>query len=311
MIDYTVFYKHVMPASGSWPATDWTLFLSAFTSAERVHYVFKEAMAVRKKWLIFPEYGYLESEYPLDCFAPSTRDESEFVLSLMAELSVNLKAERICIDVTGFIRPYLLYLLRYLADQGVKKFDAIYSEPTKYSNREKTQFSDEEVIEVRQVSGYEGTHVPDTGNDLLIIGSGYDHELISQVAENKIHARRVQMFGFPSLRADMYQENVCQAKKAEGAVGSDCATLFAPAYDPFVTAQVLSECISRFSTQRLISNLYLSPLATKAQVLGFGLYYVVERVNSAASIVFPFCRSYAQETSTGVSRVWKYTVELP
>jgi hypothetical protein len=46
-------------------------------------------------------------------------------------------------------------------------------------------------------------------------------------------------------------------------------------------------------------------------VLGFAVYYLTERRNSATSLIFPFCEAYEQETSTGVSRIWKYTVELP
>src|SRR5580658_4376694 len=43
---------------------------------------------------------------------------------------------------------------------------------------------------------------------------------------------------------------------------------------------------------------YLSPLATKPQVLGFALYYLTECRNTAASLIFPFCQAYDQETST-------------
>lgn len=123
------------------------------------------------------------------------------------------------IDITGFIRPYLIFLVRWLAEQGVRRFDALYSEPVIYSKREQTRFSDETVVEVRQIAGFEGTHNPDTSNDYLIIRAGYDHPLIAAVAENKELSRKIQIFGLPSLRADIYQENVLRAYRAEEAVG--------------------------------------------------------------------------------------------
>lgn len=218
-------------------------------------------------------------------------------------------------DITGFIRPYLVFLLRWLAEHGVRHFDALYTEPVIYSHREKTRFSDEAVVEVRQIAGFEGTHVPDTSNDYLIIASGYDHQLIAQVAESKEFSRKIQLFGLPSLRADMYQENVLRADRAKEAVGRDThdelSNFFAPANDPFTTASTLREIVTRLNAGRPITNLYLSPLSTKPQVLGFALYYLTECRNSATSLLFPFCEFYDQRTSTGVSRIWKYTVELP
>jgi hypothetical protein len=146
---------------------------------------------------------------------------------------------------------------------------------------------------------------------VLIINAGYDHQLIKDVAESKDRARKVQLFGFPSLKADMYQENVWRANKAEEAVGSQAPAYFAPAYDPFVTANVLGDIVRELNEKRPVTNLYLSPLATKAQVLGFALYYLTELRGSASSIIFPFCDTYNRETGTGLARVWKYTVELP
>ena len=48
----------------------------------------------------------------------------------------------------------------------------MYSEPARYGNKEDTEFSSSEFIEVRQVLGYEGSHNTDTSRDVLIIGGG-------------------------------------------------------------------------------------------------------------------------------------------
>ena len=118
-------------------------------------------------------------------------------------------------------------------------------------------------------------HSPNLSNDLLIIGAGYENHLISQVAKFKDQSQKVLLFGFPSLRADMYQENVLKAHLSEENTGSkafeDSRRYFAPANDPFVTASVLSEIVERYNTRTEITNLYLCPLATKAQTLGFAL----------------------------------------
>lgn len=316
MIDYSVLYRGELPIEGEWPAdVCWDVFISAYTAAERVRYVFDKAMAGAKHWLVFPEYQFAPTDYPDCAFAGGSRDEAEYI-SAFWNLSIgDVTGKTLGIDITGFVRPYLVFLLKWLAAHGVERFDALYTEPVIYREREQTRFSDEAVVEVRQVAGFEGQHNPDSSNDYLIIGAGYDHQLIAQVAENKELSNKIQIFGLPSLRADMYQENVLRARSAEESVGrqpsDESSTFFAPANDPFITASKLREIVNRLNARKPITNLYLSPLSTKPQVLGFALYYLTECQNDATSLLFPFCESYHQETTRGVSRIWKYTVELP
>ena len=73
---------------------------------------------------------------------------------------------------------------------------------------------------------------------------------------------------------------------------------------------VLSELVSREHTEAPITNLYLSPLATKAQAIGFVLFYLTECENKSTSIIFPFSQTYERETSVGLSRVWLHTLEF-
>lgn len=316
MIDYTVLYKGELPVQDVWPAdVRWDIFISAYTSAERVQSIYDKVNATSKYWLVFAEYGFTAADYPNGAFAIPTRDEAEYLRAFWDASIGDAAGKTFGIDITGFMRPYLIFLLKWLAEHGVQRFDAIYTEPVIYSKREETRFSDETVVEVRQIAGFEGTHNPDTSNDYLIIGAGYDHQLIAQVAENKEFSKKIQIFGLPSLRADMFQENVLRAFRAEEAVGrntvDESSSYFAPANDPFVTAATLREIVERINARNPITNLYLSPLATKPQVLGFALYYLTERLRTATSLIFPFCESYDKGTTKGISRIWKYTVELP
>src|SRR5579872_243441 len=259
---YSLFYKKAWRANGNWPDFKWDVFLSAFNSSDRVRMAFTKAPAKTKHWFISPEYRYSSSELPTDaqCFISNEEDEAANVRAYFDKAAIDFGKTRLCIDTTGFMRPHLLAILKFLTHHGVKRFDALYSEPEQYVKKENTKFSDEVVVEVRQVGGFEGTHIPDTSNDVLIIGSGYDHVLISHVAEYKESARKVQLLGLPSLRADMYQENVLRAQRASEQIGtSDIGvnTFFAPANDPFVTAEVLHEVYTYASRIKPVTNLYL------------------------------------------------------
>lgn len=312
MDDYTICYKSNLSVDADWEDR-WDIFLSGFAPTDRSRAVFDKVVATEKHWIAFPEYGFTESELPSgNVFRDDPGDEASFVTAFLDPLLKGSASAKLCIDITAFIRPYLLFLVRLLTERGIRKFDAIYAEPIRYSSGARTCFSGDAVREVRQVAGYEGAHVPETTHDLLVIGSGYEDQLISHVAENKAKAKKIQLLGFPSLRADMFQENVLRVRLAEeslgGMVDNDQHAIYAPANDPFVAAQELKRLIAK---QEYVTNLYLCPLSTHPHVLGFALYYIYELRNTASSIIYPFEQTHSKRTSEGVSRIWKYEVELP
>jgi len=154
MIDYNIFYKTELSVTDKWSSEeDWDLFISAYNSSERVQHVFKKARAKSKHWLVFPEYNYGIHEYPhKDSFTFPTTNEADFIIDYLNNVRV-FDGLRVCVDLTGFIRPYQMFLTSMLWHHGIKRFDAIYSEPTFYEQREKTKFSSGTGCQVRQVMG--------------------------------------------------------------------------------------------------------------------------------------------------------------
>ena len=294
----------------------WDLFLSAYNDSERVNKVFQAAAARRKEWLVHPEYSFLDADLPSDAGVRflENRDEAKFWREYFQDGPL-LDFERnakICVDISGFMRPHLMLLPRLLRDEGFTQLDVVYSAPTAYVSDETTDFTRGAVTEVRQVRGFEGIHAPDGGeSDLLVIGSGYEEELIRRVAESKRAARKIQLFGLPGLQPHMYEESRLRAAEAAESVGRlpNRSSLFAPASDPFMTAQVLHEELT-IEHPPGTANLYLSPLATKAQALGFAVYYLCECVGRAVSVILPFAEHYSPKTSVGLARVWWYQLEL-
>lgn len=322
MIDYTINYKTKYDSVEKFvEANEYDIFLSAYNDSNRVKKVFNQVKSKEWHWLVLPEYKYDEGECPNErenCKVfkyDFGLDESEIIRAYFDKVVIGDHTS-LCIDITGFIRPHLIFLVRYLNELPIKKVDFIYSDPDTYAKKEETPFTID-FVDVDSVKGCEGEHPPDTSNDLLIIGSGYDDKRITDVSKKKANARKVQLFGFPSLQPDMYQENVIKAYKAEEAsTGGEkhfidsSTSIFAPANDPFVTAQNLKDFIEVENKRKKITNLYLSPLSTKAQTLGFALYYITECIGESVSIIYPYCSGYTRETTIGISKVWKYTVEF-
>lgn len=291
----------------------WDLFISALNDSDRVRTVYSSVLAESKHWLILPEYQYSEEELPKEGVLPflGSGSEAEVIMHAFGGVLEGLDPNaKLCIDVTGMMRPHILFLLFFLKSKGVKCFDMIYTEPRHYSRKQDTAFASEDVFEVRQVAGFEGAHPSNASSDVLIVGLGYDHHLISHVIESRPGARIVQLHSLPSLSADMYQESLLRLERVSSSFASlpDVAQIYCSANDPFMVSAVLSESVARLEKMGAINSLYLCPLATKPQVIGFGLYYLKRDSAIPASMVFPFSSRYDRETSKGVGRSWVYPI---
>lgn len=290
------------------------IFISAYNESERVQYVHSRIAADRCFWWILPEYGYSESEiFPLknSVYLRDLR-EDDLVTNGLADVLSELKnGVRLLIDITGFMRNHILYIMWYLKSNGIKKFDMLYTEPKHYSRKADTTFS-QKVADVRQVAGFEGTHSLSTTNDVLLLGVGYDHVPMGRAILHKENARLIQLHSLPSLSADMYHESLLRLDRVSSVTGrpNERSVYFASASDPYVTATTLSEAYHELNCRRTISNLYLCPLATKVQAVGFGLFYLSELQGSASSIILPEIESYSRETSSGVGKSWLYPINL-
>ena len=292
----------------------WDLFISAYNDSKRVQTVFNSVRAHRHLWWIVPEYGYTQQQVQhLTSPILLTRGtEAEVIRAGLAESGFDPTSDkRLCIDITGLMRPQILYMMAHFKQIGLCKFDLLYTEPERYSRRAETRFSIGEDVDVRSVAGYIGAHENDTSGDVLVLGVGYDHHLISHVLQAKENARIVQLHSFPSLSADMYHESILRLDRvrSEGPrIGDE--VYYSSANDPFVVASSLKLALDSVNAHRPITNVYLSPLATKVQAVGFGLFYLRHLVDSAASIIYPNSSRYDKETSAGVGRSWVYPIVL-
>jgi hypothetical protein len=312
-MDYSFYYRNELQLDESWD--EWDLFISAFNLSHRLQSVYEKVSSIKKVWLAFPEYQFSKDELPYDqdviCVDPGD-EASQFRFFANILNLESFKGSKICVDTTGFMRPQLLFVLLYFKRKAFKSVDFLYSEPSTYINKEKTQFTYGAVSETRPISGYSGINKAVDGRDLLIIAAGYDGTLIGKVAQYKENAEIVHIFGFPSLRPDMYQENILRTvAEADSFTGNAIDNpLFAPASDPFETASVIKRYIDSNNCLEKYRHIYISPLSTKAQTLGVGLVFLNEYQNLPVSIIFPFTDQYKKETSQGLGKMWQYTVEF-
>lgn len=315
MVDYSIFFRRpvcVDRISRELPLFD--IFASAYNSSDRVGRVFSEVRARQKIWLMHPEYCYRALEEPIGFpkVLPLQTDEVNQVNALLAQMG-SLDGKSICVDITGMMRHVLMFLVAKLAHIGVREFTALYSEPVAYAKQEDTTFSTTTSGLPRPVRGMGGSP-HSLGRDYLIIAVGYDHRLINEVASHKDSSTVYPVFGFPSLSPDMYQQSALRASQS-GDIAFEREWVsnrrFAPANDPFSTATILSDIVREIDRKGDPANVYISPLSTKAQALGFSVFWQLEgRFRDATIMLMPECLTYSRETSVGMKRLWTYTVEL-
>lgn len=314
---YTYFDKYKYSSVNELSIGDeYDYYISTFNESDRVRLTFDAINAKRKIWLILPEYHDSLFANNGEKFNFSSYGDYDTIISMIDTLGIN-NTHKICMDITGFLTQHMYFILKYISSTNLSEsIDIIYSEPQKYIDAEKTKFTDS-FYDVEQLHGFGGVHSPDTTNDLLIIASGYDDSRITDVANKKKKARKIQLLGFPSLQPDMFQENIIQAYKAESAVGSECfknidLNLFAPASDPFVAAQTISDFLKREQRAKTFTNIYLTPISSKPHALGMALFYLWEKCwEKPISIIYPMCNKYIKNNSIGISKIWKYKFEFP
>ena len=305
-MDYTIFYKSNYEGGNIDCGTGYDFLFSGYDDCERTKTIFEKIKAKTKIWIEFPHYNLnlIENEKIYKC---KSYKEDEAFIELFQKTQITSLA-KVCIDITGFIRPHLIFFVAYLHRLGIKNIDFFYSEPIHYKDAEETTFSGF-IDEVKLIEGCSSSIInPNTENDLLIITAGYDDKLIAKVSQHKSKIKeKVYILGFPSLQPDMYQESILKLYNAKDSIGK-IDRRFSPAFDPFVTAQTIHEIVE---SKPNCSNIYLSPLSTKPQTLGIALYYLWNFHKKPVNIVFPYSKIYNVKTAVGIKKTWKYTFELP
>lgn len=313
MIDYNIFARKKRSINDL-SDSGFDVFLSAFNGSERVNRVFDAVSADSKYWLVHEEYGYREDELPTvdTCTFNPAESEVESWRRCFNELKISPET-KLAVDITGMMRPHLLLLPLMLKMHGFLRVTIFYSDPVSYVAGSTTTFTKGPVERVAVVPGYGGSHVTSVNaRECLIIGAGYDHELVKALAESKRNADHYMLVGLPGLQPHMYQESIFRLSLAKESINDfrSRSLLYAPANNPFMTAQVISDHVDNLRKNGKIDNIYLAPVGPKSQVLGFAWYYLLEGINSPISILFPYANSYSRETSTGLGAIHEYQLEL-
>ena len=307
MMNYSYYYIEEIQNVAS---LQYDIFISVYDGCVRTKDTFNKVRAGKKYWLVIPQYNQSVDEKPSSYLFSSFTDESDYILEIIKQMEIE-KGMKICIDSTGFIIPHLLYLIQYLKRNGVISFDILYSEPRQYEKGEATEFT-KRVGHTRPIIGYSAIAKDVEGEDTLIIFVGFNDGMVSNVAREKSKSKHKYLFtGFPSLQADMYQQNLIQLNKSIETIGERHVHYCkAPAYDPFVTAKKLQDIIDmRLKKSEPVNYIHIAPLSTKPMAIAAALVYF-NNPDAPIDIIYPPAEEYKSQHSIGKKRTWKYKLEF-
>lgn len=313
VIEYAAFRRTKM-ALAQLQERQYDLFLSSLNDSTRVRTLADAMTATRKVWIVHDEYSYPPDELVEfeAVSAPQSIAPAESWARVLAHVggTAGLSGLRVAIDITGMMRPHIAMLPFAMKQAGAESVTVYYSDPDSYVSGERTTFTKGPVARVGLIPGMEGAHTNrPSPRDALIVGAGYDHGLVKAVADDKPNAEHVILLGLPSLQPHMYQESVLKVENAREAIRDyrPSSRIFAPANDPFATAQVIAAKVAALGH---LDHLYLSAVGAKPQVLGFSWYYWCEGAGENTSFLFPFAERYERETAKGIAAVHEYVLEL-
>ncbi len=307
--------------------TDFDIFISAFNNEEMVLNVFNKIKSEEKFWLVLPEYKFTTEETSELVNTYFFKEEYNSLIeincikNMFEQFNIqDLKNKKVCIDVTGFIKPYMIFLIEYLHEfENMDKISIIYSEPKKYEKKGNTPFS-KNILDVRTIRNFTDYSGQQRKNDLTIINVGYDHKLVDKVIGDKKPKNKKVLIGFPSLQPDMYQENIVNLKQSMD-LNEDLKEdefIYASANNPYSTARNISNSVTKYLNNKSstkIENISLIPLATKAQTLGMILFFIFEKEkyeekDISLNFTYPFTERYSSSAGVGLSKVNLYEIEF-
>lgn len=312
-IEYRLLRRQLVPISALSRLTRSTV-LFALDGSRRSQLLLLERTVGRRVCALVGQYGFsqheaddFEAQFPgVEFVWVPDLDEGSVTTTLVNALG-SVDPRRFVIDITGFPRQHVMCIVGRLISLGWNGFRAMYAEPTAYVHEEDTVFSGEGQVTVRPVRGLEGSYRVGKA-ETLVIGTGYEVDLMQAVAYSRPRATKKLLFGLPPLQLTMYQENILQAMLASDAVEGTGKSdrLFAAAYCPFETAQVITDCVTRGA--RKGENTFLAPLGTKVQALGFTLAYMYEFSGQTATMLTAATAKVRRGTALGVGRIWFFEI---
>src|SRR4051812_29887805 len=124
---FDYFYRQERTLDTPWLDCHWDVFISSWDKSPRVLAVYEHVSAGQKFWLIHPEYKIPLQDLPNTASFQIDGGEAVGMKQLVDMLAsqFDMVTTKLCVDITGMLRPHIAVLTSLLKAKGVQQFDAI------------------------------------------------------------------------------------------------------------------------------------------------------------------------------------------
>lgn len=275
----------------------------------------------RKFALAFAVYGE-QLTLPLEEGDPATRlerlkatgwhvedvqevESAAFVALIERMLSLVGREDTVLVDITGLPVGALAMMVRCFK-VAQQKVTWVYAEPGRYIDGAQTEFATG-LQPVGPLRGFAAEGIGENEGALVVL-AGYDSAAIKAVTDYRKGAHpRYLIIPFPSLQADMYQENVLRIQRVRDSTGVDVADRSLGVRIPAFDAWGVVEQLDMIRQETNSMTLSVAPLSTKAQTLGVLLWWCrLGEKRDSVSLVVPQYKLLVSGVSEGMGRIWRY-----
>jgi len=243
---------------------------------------------------------YPDAEFPSVRINSPLEDISNYVESFFNKEQVHInEAERICIDISTFTKPFFFLILKMLVENfKKKKLFIVNTIPSQYTPSP-LSFN---VWGAEIMPAYNGIWNPQNRNALIAV-LGFEGNKLASILSKWSFTEIIPVIGFPAfypgLQDRALSANVSTLKNLDALSNIK----YAPAVNPFESYMIMKDILDNYPGGY---NIALAPLGPKPMALASALLAIEYQLR----IVYTFPQDYSSAYSHDIGESYLYEVNL-
>lgn len=209
------------------------------------------------------------------------------------------QAQRICIDISTFTKPFFFLILKMIAQNFNKKhFFIVNTIPSTYS----PSLLSFNIWGVEIMPAYNGIWDPQNRSVLIAILGFEGHKLLAILESGKFD-EIIPLVGFPAYHPGLQDRALTANAQVLKRAGGILDPKYGPAFDPFETYKVLAGLFEDYSEGH---NIAIAPLGPKPMCLAAAKLAIQHDLR----ILYAFPQEYSPSYSQEIGESFLYKVEM-
>jgi hypothetical protein len=243
---------------------------------------------------------YPDAEFPSVRISSPLTDISNYVESFFNKEQIHInRAERICIDITTFTKPFFFLILKMVVENfKKKKLFIINTIPSRYTP-DPLSFN---VWGAEIMPAYNGIWNPQNRNALIAV-LGFEGNKLASILSKWSFTEISPIIGFPAFYPGLQDRALSAHISTLKNLDALSHIKYAPALNPFESYIVMKNILGTYPSGY---NVALAPLGPKPMALASALLAIENQLR----VVYTFPQDYSSAYSHEIGKSYLYEVNL-